>query len=39
MVHLLPRDRFVIQTPDSLQTVMERLEALLEPPKSISVNL
>ncbi|WP_299491793.1 hypothetical protein [Acaryochloris sp. IP29b_bin.137] len=34
MVHLLPRDRFVIQTSDPLQTVMERLEAQIEPPKT-----
>lgn len=34
MVHLLPRDRFVIQTSEPLQTVMERLEALIEPPKA-----
>lgn len=34
MVHLLPRDRFVIQTSDPLQTVMEKLEAQIEPPKT-----
>lgn len=34
MVHLLPRDRFVIQTPDPLQTVMERLEVQIEPPQT-----
>lgn len=35
MVHLLPCDRFVIQTSASLQTVMERLEAQIEPPKTL----
>lgn len=34
MVHLLPRDRFVIQTSDPLQTVMERLAAQIEPPQT-----
>ncbi|KAI9134036.1 hypothetical protein [Acaryochloris sp. CCMEE 5410] len=34
MVHLLPRDRFVIQTSAPLQTVMERLQAQIEPPKT-----
>lgn len=35
MVHLLPRDRFVIQTADALQTVMERLAVQIEPPKTV----
>lgn len=33
MVQLLPRDRFIIQTPDALQAVLERLEANVEPQK------
>ncbi len=35
MFQLLPRKRFVIQTPDALQTVMERFETHLEPPKVV----
>lgn len=35
MVHFLPFDRFIIQTPDALQTVIARLEANLEPPKAL----
>lgn len=35
MVQLLPRDRFIIQTPEALQTVIERLEVHMEPPKFI----
>lgn len=34
MVHLLPHDRFIIQTPDALQAVIARLETNLEPPKT-----
>lgn len=33
MVSLIPRDRFVIQTTQSLHRVIERLEAHIEPPK------
>lgn len=35
MVHLLPHDRFIIQTPDALQAVIARLEANVEPPKAL----
>ncbi len=35
MVSLVPRDRFVLQTTQSVQTVMQRLEAHLEPPKTL----
>ncbi|KAI9134037.1 hypothetical protein [Acaryochloris sp. CCMEE 5410] len=34
MVHLLPQDRFIIQTPDALQAVIARLEAHVETPKA-----
>lgn len=34
MVHLLPCDRFMIRTPVSLQAVIARLEAHVEPPKA-----
>ncbi|QUY41970.1 hypothetical protein [Acaryochloris marina] len=35
MVQLLPRDRFIIQTPDALQAVIARLDTQLEPPKTL----
>ncbi len=33
MVNLVPRNRFVIQTPEALQTVIDRLKAHIESPK------
>lgn len=35
MVNLLPRDRFIIQTPDALQAVIARLATNVEPPKAL----